>query len=366
MNKQPRLIIFFVFITTLLVQWLLNVGAVSAGERENIDTKPLLDTVTNDQRQVHEKAVFKNIVGMQFVLIPRGSFIMGSPSGEPGRTIFEEQNEVFIQKPFYIQTTEVTQQQWEEVMGDNPSYFLECGENCPVENVSWLDVQDFIKTLSQMDSSSIYRLPTEAEWEFVCRSDSSTAFSNGDFINFECSKDNSLDEIAWFHCNSQGKTHPVAQKTPNHWGIYDMHGNVSEWCQDVYVTNYAQILSGHVEDLDHIADRVSRNCSYIDTAVSCRSAARLNFKPDVRINAIGFRLVREPLYYKIKIPSSDEKLNISDKTEKKLETVQPEESARSENIEKKNGFALQVAAMKNEKNADQLVVQLEERGYDCK
>jgi formylglycine-generating enzyme required for sulfatase activity len=135
-------------------------------------------------------------------------------------------------------------------------------------------------------------------------------FSNGDLTNFQCHKDNKLEEIAWYHCNSQGKTHPVGQKVPNHWGIYDMHGNVSEWCQDVYVTNYAQILFGEVEDLDLIADRVSRNCSYNDTAVSCRSAARVNIKPNVRSNAIGFRLVREPLYYKIKMLPGGENLKI--------------------------------------------------------
>jgi hypothetical protein len=226
-----------------------------------------------------------------------------------------------------------------------------------------LDIQEFIKKVSQMDSSSIYRLPTEAEWEYVCRSGSSAAFSNGDLINIECHKDNRLDEIAWYRCNSEGKTHPVGQKVPNDWGIYDMHGNVSEWCQDVYVTNYAQIIYGEVEDLDIIADRVSRNCSYDDTAVSCRSAARVNFQPDVRSSVIGFRLVREPLYYKIKMPPSGEKLKISDKTEKELETVQTEEPDQPGNLEKKNGFTLQVAAMKNKKNADQMMAQLEEKGY---
>ena len=363
MRKHFCLITIVAFISILVVQWLFSGGAFAAGKGKNIAAENLSDAVTSESKTGHEKDVFTNLTGMAFVSIPHGKFIMGSQSSEPGRTIFEVQNEIFIDKPFYIQKTEVTQRQWEEVMGDNPSYFSECGEDCPVENVSWVDVQIFIKKLDQMDSISKYRLPTEAEWEFVCRSGSSTAFSNGDFISFECQTDNKLDEIAWYHCNSQGQTHPVAKKTPNSWGVYDMHGNVSEWCQDVYVTNYAQILSGEVEDPDFIADRVSRNCSYDDTAVSCRSAARVNIHPNVRSNVIGFRLVREPLYYKIEMPPSGEKLIISDKTEKELETVQPEEQMQPGNLEMKNGFSLQVAAMKNQKNADQLVAQLKDKGY---
>ena len=337
-----------------LLQGLCSYSSSSEDEKENIAAETLSDAVTNDHKTGHERSVFKNIVGMQFVLIAPGKFIMGSPSKELGRTIFEAQNEVFIQQPFYIQKTEVTQGQWEDVMGDNPSYFSACGENCPVENVSWVDAQNFIKKLSQMDSSSKYRLPTEAEWEYVCRSGSSTAFSNGDFISFECNKDNKLDEIAWYHCNSQGKTHPVGQKTPNPWGVYDMHGNVSEWCQDVYATNYAQILSGDSEDLNLIAERVSRNCSYNDTAVSCRSAARGNFQPEIKSKTIGFRLVRDPLYYKIKMLPSDKNLKIVKNNQQKFEAIKPEEHARPENLDKKSGFTLQVAAMKKAENADRL------------
>jgi cell division septation protein DedD len=118
-----------------------------------------------------------------------------------------------------------------------------------------------------------------------------------------------------------------------------------------------------VEDPDLIADRVSRNCSYDDTAVSCRSAARVNFQPNVRSNAIGFRLVREPLYYKIKMPPSGEKLKIAEISEKKFEKVQPKEQAPPEKLEKKKGFTLQIAAMKNENNANRLMAQFREKGY---
>jgi len=363
MNKQPRLITIVISISILAVQWLFIGGAFSAGEEKNIAAENLSDAVINDPKRDHEKVVFKNIVDMQFVSIPQGKFLMGSPPSEPGRTIFEVQNAVSIDEPFYIQTTELTQRQWEEVMGSNPSYFSECGGDCPVENVSWVDVQNFIKKLGQMDSSSKYRLPTEAEWEYVCRSGSSAAFSNGDLINNECHKENKLDEIAWYHCNSESKTHPVGQKSPNNWGIYDMHGNVYEWCQDDYVTNYAKILNDELEDIHPIADKVGRSCFYDDTPVSCRSAARVNLKPDVRSNAIGFRLVREPVYYKVKMPPSGEKLIISDKTEKGIETVQPEEPDQSGNLEKIKEFTLQIAATKNAKDANQLVAELKEKGY---
>jgi formylglycine-generating enzyme required for sulfatase activity len=363
MNQQYRMITIVAFILMLAVQWLCSGGAFAAGEEINIATENLPDTVTNEPKAGHEKDVFKNLIGMAFVSISRGKFIMGSPSSEPGRTIFEVQNEVFIDKSFYIQKTEVTQRQWEEVMGDNPSYFSECGEDCPVENVSWVDAQNFIKKLSQMDSSNIYRLPTESEWEFACRSGNSVAFSNGDVVQFECNKDNILNEVAWYHCNSQGKTHPVGQKASNNWGVYDMHGNVYEWCHDVYVTDYTKVENGKINEIDPIADRVGRSCSYDDSAVSCRSAARANFNPNIRSNTIGFRLVREPLYYKIKMPPSGEKLTISDKNANELETVQPRQPIQSKKIEKEKRITLQVAAMKDEKNADQLVAQLKEKGY---
>ena len=160
MNQQFRMITIVAFISILAVQRLFSAGVFAAGEGGNLAAENLPDVVTSEPKTGHEKDVFKNLLGMEFVLIPHGKFIMGSPSSEPGRTIFEVQNEILIDKPFYIQATEVTQRQWEEVMGSNPSYFSDCGEDCPVENVSWVDVQEFIKKINQMDSSSNYRLPT--------------------------------------------------------------------------------------------------------------------------------------------------------------------------------------------------------------
>ena len=114
-----------------------------------------------------------------------------------------------------------------KVMGSNPSMFNACGDDCPVENISWVDVQEFIRRLNQKEGINKYRLPTEAEWEFACRAGSAVKDAPG-------VKEDEFGDYAWYDANSDRKTHPVATKKPNAWGLYDMHGNVSEWCQDWY------------------------------------------------------------------------------------------------------------------------------------
>ncbi len=168
-----------------------------------------------------------NSIGMTFVLIPAGTFQMGSPAGEAGRDDDERQHQVTISRPFYLQTTEVTQGQWQKVMGSNPAHFNKCGKDCPVESVSWNDAQEFIRKLNQMEKTDTYRLPTEAEWEWACRAKSTGRFSFGD-------SEAGLKDYAWFDKNSAAKTQPVGQLKPNAWGLYDMHGNVWEWCRDWY------------------------------------------------------------------------------------------------------------------------------------
>jgi len=238
-------------------------------------------------------AEFTNALGMKFVLIPAGIFMMGSSLNEPGRDSDERRHKVSLTRPFYLQTTEVTQGQWQAVMGENPSHFSDCGETCPVEMVSWHDTQRFIARLNAMAGARRYRLPTEAEWEYAARSGSQTALSNGILTVTGCAYDAKLDRIGWYCGNSGNKPHPVAQKQPNSWDLYDMHGNVWEWCQDWYgdypsepVTDPQGPASGLI--------RVNRGGSWWWFARFCRSANRIRYMPFDHTEDIGFRLAMTP------------------------------------------------------------------------
>ena len=234
---------------------------------------------------------FTNSLGMEFVRIPSGKFIMGSPKEEPGRDNDEIPHPVILTQDFYMMTTEVTQAQWEAVMGSNPSHWSDCGGDCPVEVVSWNDVHGFIAALNAMDGRT-YRLPTEAEWEYAARAGTTTAFYNGEITNKYCD-DANLDQIGWYCGTAAGKTYPVAQKQPNDWGLYDMSGNVWEWCQDWY----GSYLDGAVTDptgSDTGSDRVLRGGSWYDNARDCRSAYRLSYTPSDPKNIFGFRLALSP------------------------------------------------------------------------
>ncbi|MBW2737883.1 MAG: SUMF1/EgtB/PvdO family nonheme iron enzyme [Deltaproteobacteria bacterium] len=230
---------------------------------------------------------FTNSIGMKFVLIPSGTFMMGSPLNEPERFKDERQHRVTITKPFYMQTTEVTQGQWREVMGSNPSRFKDCGADCPVEEVFWNDAQEFIRKLNRKERADKYRLPTEAEWEYACRADSITRFCFGD-------SDGKLGEYAWYIGNSSLKTHSVGQKQPNVWGLYDMHGNVWEWVEDDWHENYKGAPTDGRAWIDEPrgSNRVIRGGSWNFVAQYCRSAIRYDVSPDNRNNNLGFRLSR--------------------------------------------------------------------------
>jgi formylglycine-generating enzyme required for sulfatase activity len=174
-----------------------------------------------------------NFIGMRFVFIKPGSFMMGSPEKEAGRLNNEVQHKVTLTKGFFIQETEVTQGQWKKVMGNNPSIFKDCGDDCPVENVSWNDAKAFITKLNQMEGKAMYRLPTEAEWEYACRAGTSTLFAFGEYLYPEQVRFKYLRPLTEFETTLQ-KRGPVkvASYPPNAWGVYDMHGNVGEWCED--------------------------------------------------------------------------------------------------------------------------------------
>ena len=177
-------------------------------------------------------------------------------------------------------------------MGVAPLYIRVCQDNCPVERVSWHDVQRFIQKMNELESTHRCRLPTEAEWEYAARAGSKTAFANGKISVLDCGYDAALNQIGWYCGNSNRYPHdPVAQKKPNVWGLYDMHGSVWEWCSDWH-GNY---LQGPVTDPTGPpmgTERVLRGGGATDESRSCRSANRFSLRPDIRFDNIGFRLVR--------------------------------------------------------------------------
>ncbi len=234
-----------------------------------------------------------NTLGMEFVYIAPGSFTMGSPETDGMRKEDERQRSVALPSGYYMQTTEVTQGQWKAVMGRNPSQFKDCGADCPVENVSWDDALLFISKLNARDHSNHCRLPTEAEWEYACRAGGTTRFSWGD--DPDCSKANYGNSPLSDECKTinPGKTAPVGSYAANPWGLYDMHGNVWEWCADVYV-DYTKTAGNDLAATGPGAHRVVRGGAYFDPAESCRTANRCWDPADYRVQDIGFRLVCLP------------------------------------------------------------------------
>ena len=219
-------------------------------------------------------------VKLEMVLIPAGKFKMGSPATEKGRDTDETQHEVTLTKPFYLGKYEVTQEQWESVMGDNPSSTK--GAKLPVTDVSWDDCQEFIKKLNAKTNGG-YRLPTEAEWEFACRAGTSTAYSYGDSLT---KSDANID-------NRAGSIKAVGSYKANVFGLHDMHGNVDEWCED-WFGNYPP---GSVTDPKGPAKgeyRVLRGGSFGCSGSIARSSFRVGDSPTGRDNAAGFRLARTP------------------------------------------------------------------------
>ncbi len=243
--------------------------------------------------------VLRNSIGMSFVLIPAGSFMMGSADDVPDAATDEKpQHRVTISRAFYLGKFEVTQAQWEVVMGSgsfsrsrsNDFYNLPgmaqrlTGPGNPA-TVSWNDAQEFIRRLNQKEGHDRYRLPTEAEWEYAARAGTNSAYSFGNDAG-------DLGRYAWYGEDFEtGATHPVGQKEPNDWGLHDVHGNVWEWVQDWYDARYyASSPTVDPRGPQTGSRRVVRGGSWHQSATSWRSAFRRQYDPDYRGISIGFRL----------------------------------------------------------------------------
>jgi len=242
------------------------------------------------------RSVFPN--DMEFVSIPSGSFMMGSPESEEERSEREGPRHSVSISSFELMTTEVTQGMWESVMGTDVRYYRDLanpdwalygeGSNYPMYYVSWNDCQDFIEKLNELDSRHTYRLPSESEWEYACRAGTTTRFYWGNSDSGSV-----MGDYCWYGSNSSSSTHLVATKLPNAWGLYDMSGNVWEWCEDTYQSSYdGAPTDGSAWVVSGASSRVKRGGSWLTHARSCRSALRNDLSADIRYDGLGFRLAR--------------------------------------------------------------------------
>lgn len=241
---------------------------------------------------------FQNSKQMEFVLIKPGTFVMGSPGNEPHRGDDEIQRKVIITKPFYMMTTEVTKRHWQNVMGKGLFGRWKKGKELPKVKVSWFNCMKFIDKLNKLNEG-VYRLATEAEWEYAARAGSAEAFSWGNSI--DCSKamyanNSSGDKDCMAQYESRGfqkdSAAPVKSFPPNPWGLYDMHGNVWEWCEDSWHNNYEGAPDDGSAWPGKGSNRVRRGGSWFYPAQNCRLASRSRSSPSNRYNILGFRVAR--------------------------------------------------------------------------
>ena len=250
-------------------------------------TRTFVPTIPSDPIKRGDKA-FRDSLGdrivMEMVRIPSGKFTIGSPLNETGRRENESPTIEVNVPAFYIAKFAVTQEQWVAIMGSNPSLFRE-NIQAPVENISWNEAQDFCRKLAAR-SQHLYRLPSESEWEYACRAGTNTAYHFG----------NSPDQItdyAWFVDNANQRSHPVGQKVPNPWGLYEMHGGVWEWCEDIWHDNFNGAPADGTAWIGegNSSRRIRKGGSWSNQARLCRAASREWHWQSDRYNDIGFRVV---------------------------------------------------------------------------
>ncbi|MBO7392063.1 MAG: formylglycine-generating enzyme family protein, partial [Verrucomicrobia bacterium] len=262
-------------------------------------------------------------VDLDMIWIRSGTFTMGSPEDELGRYDDETQHEVTLTQGYWLGKYEVTQAQYEAVMGTNPS--VTQGDDLPVQKVSWNDAMEFCATLTKIERAAgrlpegyEYTLPTEAQWEYACRAGTMTALNSGKNLS-STEKCPEMDEVGWYVGNGSNKTHPVGQKLPNAWGLYDMHGNVYEWCLDWY---------GEDEPASSVTDptgpetgstRLIRGGCWNEVAIFCRSAFRNYTTPASSDSYIGFRVALAP----VPVPTKDMTIPLSEDVNLDMIWIEP-------------------------------------------
>jgi len=242
---------------------------------------------------IEKKIDLGNEVNMVVVFVPAGEFEMGSPMEELKRDSDEAQHHIKLTKAFYIGKFEVTQIQYRVLVNDNPSKFG--GDNLPVDNVNWYEAMRFLKKLSDKTGLK-FRLPTEAEWEYACRAGTTTAFNTGTTIDSDLANYDATEPYADGIIGKELKrTSKVGSYPANAFGLYDMHGNVWEWCSDIYDEDYYKVtpLNDPKGPAEQEGDRVIRGGAWNEEAYKCRSADRNDRGPKANQPTIGFRVVLE-------------------------------------------------------------------------
>ena len=299
MKKLIGLLLVFFVLCSMIYITILSVETVRIVQNSNIQTSTdmlgiqrganPMQSNSNYGRQMSNGRDFVETtagLNMKMVYVEGGSFVMGC-TGEQGSDCYDDEKNTrrVTLDGFYIGETEITQAQWRAVMGTNPSNFNK-GDNYPVERVSWNDAQAFCQELSRMTGKT-YLLPTEAQWEYAARGGKKAEGS-------KYSGSYAIDAVAWYSNNSGSSTHPVKSKRANVLGLYDMSGNVWEWCSDFYGSSYNTNETNNPTGPSAGSYRVERGGSWSNDALCCRVSYRSSYGPDDRVNNLGFRVVVLP------------------------------------------------------------------------